>query len=169
MNGFWLASRTSVPLTLNGPVSLPQAAPAFVVAPLPVPPPAPVPPPLPAAVPLPTAVPTPACAGGAAAVPATAAASASAEPATKPAACASQACPRHESTSKWPPGWGASCPHVATRAITSVPLSGDGAGYGTLRRNHSALPMARDAVVTVPISPAGTGPVSPAPPRPNPR
>jgi hypothetical protein len=84
MNGFWLASRTSVPLTLNGPVTLPQAAPALVVALFPVPPPAPVPPPSPAAVPLPAAVPTPACAGGAAAVPAAAAASASAEPATKP-------------------------------------------------------------------------------------
>jgi hypothetical protein len=41
MNGFWLASRTSVPLTLNGPVTLPHAAPAAVVAVLPVPPPLP--------------------------------------------------------------------------------------------------------------------------------
>jgi len=56
----------------------------------------------------------------------------------------------------------ASCPHVATRAMTPVPLSGDGAGYGTLRGDHSALATARDAVVTVPISPAG-------PPRPNSR
>src|SRR5580704_18084297 len=78
MNGLWLASRTSEPLTLNGPVTLPHAAPAPVLAPLPVPAPPVVPPPLPAV------VPTPACAGGAAAAPAAAAASASAEPATKP-------------------------------------------------------------------------------------
>src|SRR5580693_3396332 len=166
MNGLWLASRTSGPLTLNGPVTLPHAAPALVLAPFPVL----ASPPAPRCSRPPYRSPPPCRLR-----PARAARPPPPLPQRPARALSPPPSPANRAPCLREPGvpspWidlqvatrmSASCPHVATRAITSVPLSGDGAGYGTLRGDHSALAPARDAVVTVPISPAG-------PPRPNSR